>query len=67
MTPEEEIEIIVAKIFYSYPSDNTEEESIQIGVNEIKKLLAAKDAQISDLENRLKEISAIAVDLGGGK
>lgn len=28
---------------------------------------AAKDAQISDLEKRLKEVSAIAVDLGGGK
>ena len=44
---DEQIEMVVAKIFYSYPSDETEEESIKIGVDEVKKLIAASQEEKS--------------------
>lgn len=38
---DERIEAVVAKIFYSYPSDESEEDNIKMGIEEVKELIAS--------------------------
>jgi hypothetical protein len=50
---EDEIEVVVAKIFYSYPGDDNEEVSIKKGIEEVKELMAgyaASKATVSGKE-----------------
>lgn len=69
MTPEEQQEKVIefkALAYYSTPYGKPNPQTYAF-IKGYEIACIEKDAQISDLEKRLKEVSAIAVDLAAGK